>query len=66
MMMVKADTFKSEVLQRRYFNYIIRTLVHTIDSSAVFTRGHSEKVMKYCAKMAKAFQLSKKETTKIL
>ena len=60
--MVKLDLLsKDTVEQRRYFHTIIKTLVHTIDSSDMFTRGHSEKVMKHCAKIAKLLKLDKED-----
>jgi len=56
---------KNSLLQKRYFSHTIRTLVSIIDHKDIFTRGHSEKVMKYCAKVAKILDIEKDETTKI-
>lgn len=51
--------------ERRDFTYIIRALIRIIDSRDGFARGHSEKVMKYCAKMIKVLRLNKEEAIKI-
>ena len=54
-----------DFFQKRYFSHVIRTLVGVIDSKDVSTRGHSEKVMKYCARTARVLRLNKDKTMKI-
>ena len=56
---------RNTALERKYFHHIIKALIHTIDSSDSFTRGHSEKVMKHCSKIAKALKLDKEQMLKI-
>ena len=53
------------LLVRKYFNHTIRTLVRVIDSKHRFTRGHSYKVVKFCAKITAILRLKKDEVLKI-
>ena len=49
------------LLQKRHFSRVIRTLISIIDAKDIFTKGHSEKVMKYCARIGKVINLNKKQ-----
>ena len=45
---------------------VVRSLVHAIEAKDVYTKGHSERVSRYCSRMAEKLCLSKEEKNSLL
>jgi putative nucleotidyltransferase with HDIG domain len=52
-------------MRKKYFNYVIRTLIHIMDDRDKMGYAHSENVVKHAAKIAKALRLSREDILKI-
>lgn len=55
----------SNEMRKRYFNHVIRTLVHIMDQRDKLSHIHSENVVKHAAKIARAMRLSREDILKI-
>ena len=53
------------LLEKRYFNHTLRTLIYFIDSNDKFTYAHSKNVVKYSLCIARSLGLDRYETLKI-
>ncbi len=45
---------------------VVRSLVHAIEAKDVYTKGHSERVSRYCSRIAEKLCLSKEEKNSLL
>jgi HD-GYP domain-containing protein (c-di-GMP phosphodiesterase class II) len=53
-----ADLYRE---MERFVINVVRSLVHAIEAKDYYTRGHSERVNRYCMQMAEGLSLSKSE-----